>query len=80
MHSSVRYACLAGAVVAAAIGVAGAAFQAPRPAAHRANQQTPAQTHRRSGSRFLAEYDLNKDGKKDGLKARHKKGYYAPKS
>ncbi len=63
MHSSVRYACLAGAVVAAAIGVAGATFQAPRPAAHRANQQTPAQTHRRSGSRFLAEYDLNKDGK-----------------
>jgi Ca-activated chloride channel family protein len=23
--------------------------------------------------------DLNKDGKPDGLKARHKKGYYAPK-
>jgi len=28
----------------------------------------------------VADLDLNKDGKKDGLKARHKKGYYAPKS
>jgi len=28
----------------------------------------------------VADVDLNKDGKKDGLKARHKKGYYAPKS
>ena len=28
----------------------------------------------------VPDLDLNKDGKKDGLKARHKKGYYAPKS
>jgi VWFA-related protein len=28
----------------------------------------------------VTDLDLNKDGKKDGLKARHKKGYYAPKS
>jgi Ca-activated chloride channel homolog len=28
----------------------------------------------------VVDLDLNKDGKKDGLKARHKKGYYAPKS
>ncbi len=28
----------------------------------------------------VSDLDLNKDGKKDGLKARHKKGYYAPKS
>jgi len=28
----------------------------------------------------VGDLDLNKDGKKDGLKARHKKGYYAPKS
>ena len=28
----------------------------------------------------VVDMDLNKDGKKDGLKARHKKGYYAPKS
>jgi Ca-activated chloride channel family protein len=28
----------------------------------------------------VVDLDLNKDGKKDNLKARHKKGYYAPKS
>src|SRR5688572_7983167 len=28
----------------------------------------------------VVDLDLDKDGKKDGLKARHKKGYYAPKS
>lgn len=28
----------------------------------------------------VVDLDLNKDGKKDGLKARHKKAYYAPKS
>ena len=28
----------------------------------------------------VPDLDMNKDGKKDGLKARHKKGYYAPKS
>jgi len=28
----------------------------------------------------VVDLDLNKDGKKDGLKVRHKKGYYAPKS
>lgn len=28
----------------------------------------------------VPDLDLNKDGKPDGLKARHKKGYYAPKS
>ena len=28
----------------------------------------------------VADLDLNQDGKKDGLKARHKRGYYAPKS
>jgi VWFA-related protein len=28
----------------------------------------------------VADLDLNKDGKKDGLKARHKQGYLAPKS
>ena len=28
----------------------------------------------------VPDLDLNKDGKKDGVKARHKQGYYAPKS
>ena len=28
----------------------------------------------------VPDLDMKKDGKKDGLKARHKKGYYAPKS
>jgi VWFA-related protein len=28
----------------------------------------------------VPDLDINKDGKKDGLKARHKKGYFAPKS
>jgi VWFA-related protein len=28
----------------------------------------------------VPDLDMNKDGKKDGLKARHKKGYFAPKS
>jgi VWFA-related protein len=28
----------------------------------------------------IPDLDLNKDGKADGLKARHRKGYYAPKS
>jgi Ca2+-binding EF-hand superfamily protein len=69
MHKSIRYALLAGAVVAAGIGVAGAAMQASTPtthqpiSAHQANTPAQHQARRRTGGRFFAEYDLNKDGR-----------------
>lgn len=63
MHRSIRYALLAGAVVTAAVGLAGAALQQ-----HPAHQQSAHKNygpggHRRPGQRFLSEYDLNHDGK-----------------
>ncbi|MBV9571584.1 MAG: hypothetical protein JO056_10130 [Alphaproteobacteria bacterium] len=65
MKDSIRYALVAGAVVAAAVGVTGAAIQSrPQTAGHQAAGQRPApHGHGRTGQRFLAEYDLNRDGK-----------------
>jgi Ca2+-binding EF-hand superfamily protein len=69
MHNSIRYALLAGAVVSAGVGVAAAAIQATAPAArqpisaHRSTGPAQHQVRRRTGGRFFAEYDLNKDGK-----------------
>ena len=64
MHRSIYYALLAGAVVTAAIGVAGAALQ-PHPPAHPqpTHKGTSASGHGRAGHRFLSEYDVNHDGK-----------------
>jgi Ca2+-binding EF-hand superfamily protein len=64
MQNRVRYVLIAGAVVIAGAGVAGAAMQ-PAPSAHRQSAhpvQAP-HSHGRAGGRFLSEYDLNHDGK-----------------
>lgn len=65
MKDSIRYALIAGAIAAAAIGVAGAAMQSrSQPAVHQANAARPVpHGHGRAGQRFLAEYDLNHDSK-----------------
>lgn len=64
MQNRVRYALIAGAVVIAGVGVAGAAMQ-PRASGHQQNahQAPPPRGHGRVGHRFLSEYDLNHDGK-----------------
>jgi len=63
MHRSIRYALLAGAVIVAGIGMTGAAMQ-PHPQGRGQNTSQPKpHTHGRGGQRFLAEYDLNHDGK-----------------
>ncbi|MFL5239873.1 MAG: EF-hand domain-containing protein [Rhizomicrobium sp.] len=68
MKKSVQYGLIAGAVIAAGVGVTGAAMQqssAPHPAQHpAASAHRPApRNHVRGGQRFLSEYDLNHDGK-----------------
>lgn len=63
MQTRLRYALVAGAIVVAGIGVAGAAMK-PAPSGHQQNaHQPPPRTHGRVGQRFLSEYDLNHDGK-----------------
>jgi Ca2+-binding EF-hand superfamily protein len=63
MNTSIRYALMAGAVVVAGLGAAGAAMQ-PSTAKHPANTSQPsARSHGRAGQRFLSEYDLNHDAK-----------------
>lgn len=63
MNTSIRYVLMAGAVVIAGLGVAGAAMQ-PSTAKHPTSaSQPPARSHGRAGQRFLSEYDLNHDGK-----------------
>jgi Ca2+-binding EF-hand superfamily protein len=63
MQTRIRYALVAGAIVVAGIGVAGAAMK-PAPSGHQANaHQPPARSHGRAGQRFLSEYDFNHDGK-----------------
>ena len=64
MQNRVRYALIAGAVVIAGVGVAGAAMQ-PGASGHQPNthQSPPPRSHGRAGQRFLSEYDLNHDGK-----------------
>lgn len=63
MQTRIRYALVAGAIVVAGIGVAGAAMK-PAPSGHQANaHQPPARSHGRAGQRFLSEYDLNHDGR-----------------
>jgi len=65
MRSFIRYGLIAGAVVTAAIGVAGAGMQnhpAPVNSRQGGHLQQP-RGHGRGGQRFLGEYDLNHDGK-----------------
>jgi Ca2+-binding EF-hand superfamily protein len=64
MQNRVRYALIAGAVVIAGVGVAGAAMQ-PSASGHQQNthKAPPPHGHGRAGQRFLSEYDLNHDGK-----------------
>lgn len=61
MNRSIYYTLLAGAVAVAGIGVA-AAGKSPPPAGAKAHQPS-GHGHSRAGQRFLAEYDLNHDGK-----------------
>jgi Ca2+-binding EF-hand superfamily protein len=62
MQKSIYYTLLAGAVAVAGIGMAAAGKQpAPPPAAK--SSQPGSHSHGRGGQRFLAEYDLNHDGK-----------------
>lgn len=68
MQTRIRYALIAGAIVVAGVGVAGAAMQPSGPGhqqakSHPAPHQTAARGHGRAGQRFLSEYDLNHDGK-----------------
>lgn len=64
MRKSIRIAFSGSAVVIAGIGLTGAAMQ---PSSHgnqaAVSRQSAAQSHRRTGGRFFAEYDLNHDGK-----------------
>jgi len=63
MRRSIRNTLVAGAVVIAGVGVAGATLQALKPAGGQASARSSAHSHGRGGSRLFAEYDLNKDGK-----------------
>jgi len=69
MKTSLRYGLIAGAVIVAGAGFAGAAMRqssAPHPVQHpsapNAHSRAP-HNHGRGGQRFLSEYDLNHDGK-----------------
>ncbi len=65
MQNRIRYALIAGAVVLAGAGMAGAAMQ-PAPSNHpqqNAHRAPLPRGHGRAGQRFLSEYDLNHDGK-----------------
>jgi Ca2+-binding EF-hand superfamily protein len=63
MKTSIHYALMAGAVLVAGLGVAGAAMQPPAAKHPTKTSQPPARGHGRVGQRFLSEYDLNHDGK-----------------
>lgn len=62
MQKTIYYTLLAGALAVTAVGVAAAGKQpAPQPAAK--SYPSGNHSHGRAGQRFLAEYDLNHDGK-----------------
>ncbi len=65
MHNWIRHGLVAGAVVVAAVGIAGAAMQTSPPGKHppQSSSHPPSRSHGRGGQRFLSEYDLNHDGK-----------------